>query len=263
MIEQQAPAQRSLAYESVAFAGRLLIRWRRNPIVPIQALLFPTFLLVTYYLLVGKSVVRITGSDSLDGLVPVCAVAGAMFGALGAGLTIPAERTSGLLSRFWTFPVHRASPLTGRLLAEAVRTFIGATLITAVGIGLGFRFRGSWLNVVPFLLIPSLVVVVFATLVITVALRSNGNSLFTWLATGSIALVFCNSGIATLNAFPSWLRPFIQYQPMSPVIESMRGLAGGGPVAVPLLTTALWLAVLGTVFGRAAVRGYRSAAEQG
>lgn len=262
MIQYDPPRQ-SLAVESIAFAGRLLIRWRRHPIVPIQALLFPTFLLVTYYLLVGKSVVRITGTDSLDGLVPVCAVAGAMFGALGAGLTIPAERNSGLLSRFWTFPVHRASPLTGRLLAEAVRTLVGAALITAVGVALGLRFHGSWLTIVPFLLLPVAVVIVFATLVVTVSLRSNGNTLFTWLATGSIALVFCNSGIATLEAFPTWLRPIIEYQPMSPIIESMRALTRGDAAAAPFVTALLWLVALAAVFVPLAVRGYRDAAESG
>lgn len=258
-----APPTTSMASQTAVFAGRLLTRWLRHPIVPIQSLLFPTFLLVTYDLLVGKSVTRITGADSLDGLVPVCAVAGAMFGALGAGLTIPAERDSGLLSRFWTLPVHRASPLAGRLLAEAVRTLIGAIVITAVGVALGLRFHGGWVTVIPFLLIPVLVVIVFASIVITVALRSGGNTLFTWFATGSIGLVFCNSGIASLERFPPWLRPFIEYQPMSPTIETMRALAHGGPLLEPMLTVIVWLLALGGVFVPLAVRGYRDAAESG
>jgi ABC-2 type transport system permease protein len=70
MTTTTAEPKTSLAAESVAFAGRLITRWRRHPIVPIQSLLFPTFLLITYDLLVGKSVTRITGTDSLDGLVP-------------------------------------------------------------------------------------------------------------------------------------------------------------------------------------------------
>ena len=119
------PLRSSLAVESLLFAGRLFTRWRRAPTVPIQALLFPTFFLITYKLLVGKSIVRITGTDSLYGLVPMCAVAGAMFGALGAGLTIIAERESGLLGQLWMLPVNRASALIGRLLAEAARTLRG------------------------------------------------------------------------------------------------------------------------------------------
>ena len=101
-----APPRSSLAAESLLFAGRLLTHWRRQPAVLIQALLFPTFLLITYKLLVGKSIMRITGTDSLYGLVPMCAVAGAMFGALAAGRSISLERDSGLLSQ--TVGVSRA-----------------------------------------------------------------------------------------------------------------------------------------------------------
>jgi ABC-2 type transport system permease protein len=177
-----APPRSSLASESLLFAGRLLTHWRRAPTVPIQALLFPTFLLITFKLLVGKSMVRITGTDSLYGLVPMCAVAGAMFGALGAGLTIIGERDSGLLSQLWVLPVNRASALVGRLLAEAARTFVGAAMITAVGVGLGLRFEGGWLSVIPFLLVPVLVVVVFSTAVIAIAVRAKSSAMLFWLA---------------------------------------------------------------------------------
>ena len=41
----------SLAVESLLFAGRLLTHWRREPVMAIQALLYPTFLLIAYDLL--------------------------------------------------------------------------------------------------------------------------------------------------------------------------------------------------------------------
>ena len=148
-MSANAPPRSSLAAESLLFAGHLLTRWRRQPMVLIQALVFPTFLLIAYKLLVGKSIIRITGTDSLYGLVPMCAVAGAMFGALAAGRTISIDRDSGLIGRLWVFPVHRASALTGRLLAEAARTLVSSALITAVGVGLGLRFKGGWLSCDP------------------------------------------------------------------------------------------------------------------
>ncbi len=189
------PVRSSLAGESLLFAGRLFTRWRRAPTVPIQALLFPTFFLITYKLLVGKSIVRITGTDSLYGLVPMCAVAGAMFGALGAGLTIIAERDSGLLSQLWMLPVNRASALIGRLLAEAARTLAGTVLITAVGVALGLRFEGGWLAMIPFVLVPVLVVLIFSTAVIAIAVRSKSSALLVWLSVPSITLVFASSGV--------------------------------------------------------------------
>jgi ABC-2 type transport system permease protein len=256
-----APPRSSLAAESLLFAGRLFTHWRRAPTVPIQALLFPTFLLITYKLLVGKSIVRITGTDSLYGLVPMCAVAGAMFGALGAALLIPEERDSGLLSQLWVLPVNRASALVGRLLAEAARTLVGAALITAVGVGLGLRFEGGWLAVIPFVLVPVLVVIVFSTAVIAIAVRSKSSAVLFWLAVPSITLVFSSSGIPPVEMLPSWMQPLIPLQPMAPMIESMRALAQGGPALGPLLLSLVWVLGLAAIVGPLAVRGYRVAAE--
>ena len=258
-----ASPRSSVAGESLLLAGRLFTHWRRAPTVPIQALLFPTFLLIAYKLLLGKSMLRITGTDSLYGLVPMCAVAGAMFGALGAGLTIIAERDSGLLSQLWVLPVNRASALVGRLLAEAARTVVGAALITAVGVALGLRFDGGWLAVIPFLLVPALVAVVFSTAVIAIAVRAKSSAALFWLAMPSIAFVFSSSGIPPVGMLPTFIRPLITLQPMAPAIESMRALAQGGPALSPLLLSVVWAVGLAAVIGPLAVRGYRAAAESG
>jgi ABC-2 type transport system permease protein len=261
-----APSDRaSFLGDSLLLAGRQLRRWRSSPLMPIQSVLFPTLLLIVYYGLVGESMTRIAGTDNLSGMVPMCALAGGMFGALGAGFAIPFERTSGMLSRLWTLPVHRLSLLVGKLLAEAVRAFVGALLITAVGVALGLRFRDGWLIIVPYLLVAVLVVVVFALVVITLALAvgPGGNTMFTYLGTASIGLVFGSSGVAPIGMFPSWLRPVIEYQPMSPPIELMRALAEGGSVVRPLVMTLAWMSVLAAIFAPLAVRNYRRAAELG
>ena len=45
--------------------------------VLVQSLIFPTFLLIVYKLVIGESILKLTGDDSLYGLVPMCAVTGA------------------------------------------------------------------------------------------------------------------------------------------------------------------------------------------
>ena len=250
----------SLLSETLLFAGRRVTRWRRQPVIPIQALLLPTLLLITYKLLVGKSMQRVYSTDSLYGIVPVSAIAGAMFGALGVGLAIQVERNTGVLSRFWSLPVHRASALLGTLLAEAGRVIVSGVLITLVGVALGLRFQ-NWLAVVPFLLVPVLVALVFAMIVVSIAAKATDNVLGTWLATGSIGLVFCSSGVAPLQAYPTWLRPVIEYQPMSAAVETMRALSEGGPVLWPLAVTLAWVLGFAAIFGPMAVRNYRQAAE--
>lgn len=258
-------SRRSLLVESLLFARSYMMRWRTQPLLPLQSLLLPTLLLVIYHLLVGESLVRITGRDNLAGLVPMCAMAGGMFGALGAGWAIPAERRTGMLSRLWTFPVHRSSPLLGRLISEGVRAVLSTALITAVGIALGLRFAGNWLSVVLYMLVPVAVVVTFAIVVITLALAvgPDGNAMFTWLGTAAVGLAFGSSGAAPMEMLPSWLRPLVQYQPMSPAIETMRALAEGRSAWWPALMTTGWVLVFAAIFIPLAIRNYRTAAETG
>lgn len=263
VMSADAPPRSSLAGESLLFASNLLTRWRRQPAVLIQGLVFPTFLLITYKLLVGKSIIRITGTESLYGLVPMCAVTGAMFGALAAGRGISRERDSGLIGRLWVFPVHRSSALTGRLLAEAARTLVSAALTTAVGVGLGLRFEGGWLAVIPFILVPVLVIVPFSMAVIAIAVRAKTGVVLVWLGVPSTGAVFASSGVVPIQTLPSSVRLQIQLQPMWATIESMRALAQGGPVLWPLLVTAIWALGLAAVLRPLAVRGYRAAAESG
>lgn len=249
--------------QSASEAGRLLRRWRRDPIVAVQALLFPTFLLIIYKLLVGKSVMAVTGHDSLYGLVPMCAVVGAVFGTLGAGLALPSERESGVLTRLWVQPVHRASTVAGRLVAEAARTTTSAVVLTVFGIALGLRFSYGWMAMLAFVLVPVAISAGMATLVIAIAARADGKAMVTWLGAGCVVLLFLNTGVAPAEVFPGWLQPVVRFSPISPTIEAMRALAEGGPVLSPLWQAGLWGGVLVAVFAPAAVRGYRAAAEAG
>jgi ABC-2 type transport system permease protein len=242
---------------------RMFMHWRLHPMVPLQSVMLPTVLLLTYYLVVSKSMVQLTGSDNLATLVPMCIVAGTMMGTLGAGFHIPGERDSGLLSRFWVMPVHRGSFLTGTLLAEAVQTLVAAFLILLVGMGLGLRFDGAWPAVIPFLLLPVLVTLVFAAVVMAVAVRTNSAPLLTLLGGVAIGMAFCTGGVAPLEHFPEWIQPIARAQPLAPVIDAMRALAEGEPAGRPLLTALAWLVGLGAVFVPIAVRGYRSAAQSG
>jgi ABC-2 type transport system permease protein len=258
-----APLRSSLLAESWVFAAQHFTHWRRNPVVPVQSLVFPTFLLITYYLLVGKSVMHITGTDSLYGLVPTCAIAGAFSGSLAVGLTLPFERDTGMLSRMWSLPVNRASALTGRLIAEAARTVVSTALITAVGIALGLRFRGGPLELLLYLLVPVLVVIVFAMAVIAVAVRAKDGTVLIWLGLPAITAVFASSGSPPVESLPSWMWPLLRFQPMEPIVESMRTLAQGGFPLWPLLWGVLWTIGGAALVGPFAVRGYRAAAESG
>lgn len=246
--------------ESAIFAERLLTRWFRNPLVPLQSILLPTILLIIYYMMISRSMARLTGNSSLDTVVAMCAVAGGMSGALAAALSIPDERDSGLLSRFYVMPVHRFSALAGTLAAEAARTLVATLVITTMGLVLGLRFHGGPLAAVGFILIPVGWVTVFATLIVVVALRVKSRPVLTWISTASLGLVFGSSAVAPIEAFPTFVRPIVGFQPMSPTITAMVSFARGTIDWGAVLGSCAWIGGLGLVAGLLAVRNYRVAA---
>lgn len=251
----------SLLTQSWVQAGRLLLRWRRDQAVLMGSLLLPVFLLLAYQIVLGERVHEVTGVESVYGIVPMCAVISALFGSLGNSVGITTDRQSRLLSRMWVLPVHRASALTGWVLAEVVRAFIGTILITAIGLAMGLRFTQGWPAALVFIVIPSITVTGFTALVMAMAVRQNGRTAMTWVLGLTFSMAFVNPGATPIELFPDWAQPLIRLQPISPPIETMRSLAHGGPIVAPLVITLIWAVVLLAVFVPIAVRGYRLAAE--
>ncbi|OBJ25113.1 hypothetical protein A5621_05465 [Mycobacterium colombiense] len=225
------------------------------------SLLLPVFLLFAYQIVLGGRVHQVTGVESVYGIVPMCAVISALFGSLGNSVGITTDRESHLLSRIWVLPIHRASAITGWVLSEVVRAFIGTTLITVIGLAMGLRFNHGLQAALLFILVPSIVVTGFTALVMALAIRNNGRTAMTWLLGVTFSLAFVNPGATPIKLFPDWAQPLIRMQPISPPIETMRALAHGGPIAWPLAVTVMWAVVLFTAFTPVAVRGYRKAAE--
>jgi ABC-2 type transport system permease protein len=262
-VTHRLETQGSLLTESWVQAGRLLLRWRRDRAVLMGSLMLPVFLLFAYQIVLGEQVHKVTGVDSIYGLVPMCAVISALFGSLGNSVGITMDRQSRLLSRLWVLPIHRASAITGWMTAEVVRALIGTSLITALGVTMGLRFTHGWPAALVFILIPSIVVTGFTALVLALAIRNNGRAAMSWLLGMTFSLAFVNPGATPIGLFPAWVRPLIRMQPISPPIETMRALAHGGPIAWPLAITVMWAVVLLAVFIPVAVRGFRKAAESG
>ncbi len=68
-----------------------------------------------------------------------------------------------------------------------------------------------------------------------------------------------SSAFVPISSMPGWLQAFANNQPVTYVIDTMRALALGGPVAADLWKSLAWLAGIFIVFLPLAVRAYRRA----
>ncbi|WP_245557025.1 ABC transporter permease [Jongsikchunia kroppenstedtii] len=251
-----------LPVQVAAQAGALLRAWTRDPGIVVQSLLFPTFMLLMFQLVFGKSVTQLGVGASVYGNTGLVALVGALYGTVATAMSLIHERDSGLLSRMWTLPVARSGFIAGRLTAEAVRTGLSTIVLFLVALSLGFRFEqgvaagiGAWV-------VPMIFAVGVAVPVIALATVASGTQAVQLLGGVFLFLLFFNSGFAPVSEYPGWLQPAVRYQPMTPAIDAIRGLTEGGAVAAPLLGTIAWTIGLVIVFGPLAVRGYRRACEE-
>ena len=157
-------------------------------------------------------------------------------------------------------PMARSAVLTGRLLADTMRMLITILIVVGVGYAVGFRF----LNGVG----PAIAMIVLAT-VFGVAIACI--AAFTGLAIGDeesvqafgliwlFPLTFLSSAFVPIATMPGWLQAFANNQPVTFVVNTMRALALGGPIAGNLWKSVAWLAGIFVVFVPLAVRAYKRA----
>lgn len=258
-VTRRTESLRMLLPQSMIQTKRLLTRWARDPLTMMQALLFPALLLVMLNAVLGKQVSSFAGADALYGSVPMVSLVGVMSGSLAGAVTLGRERDVGLLSRFWVLPVHRASGLLSRIVAESVRILLCTLVIFAVGVALGFRFTQGPLAAIALFTIPVLYGLGFATMVTALAVYTAKAALVEVVSLGSSMLMFFSTGFVPLAAYPGWARPIVEHNPLTHAIDTMRGLSLGGPVRGPLLATLAWSLGAIVVFALPAAIGFRRA----
>ncbi|MFD3704652.1 ABC transporter permease [Nocardia sp. NPDC058658] len=258
-VTRDTESLRMLLPQTMIQTRRLLTRWARDPLTVMQALLFPALLLVMLNAVLGKQVSSFAGADALYGSVPMVSLVGVMSGSLAGAVTLGRERDEGLLSRFWVLPVHRASGLLSRVLAESVRILLCTLVIFAVGVALGFRFTQGVPAAIALFAIPVLYGVGFATMVTALAVYTAKATLVEVVSLASSMMMFFSTGFVPLIAYPAWARPIVEHNPLTHAIDTMRGLSLGGPVRGPLLATLAWSLGAVAVFALPAAIGFRRA----
>ncbi|MEU4341613.1 ABC transporter permease [Nocardia sp. NPDC023852] len=241
---------------------RLLLRWARTPVTLLETLIVPCLLLIMLNTVVGNQIKKFTGESALYGSVPMVTIVGALSGAVAGGVLLGRERDAGLLARFWVLPVHRASGLASRILAEGCRIFAGTIAIVLVGYLLGFRFHQGVMATIVFLFIPIIFGLAFATIVTAVAVFTAKATLVEGIAILTSLMMFFSTGFVPLFAYPSWIQPVVRNQPLSVAVDTMRALTQGGPLAHLLTLTFAWSFGAIILFAIPATIGYRRASRQ-
>jgi ABC-2 type transport system permease protein len=230
---------------SMTMLGRNFKHTVRNPVTVFNAVLFPIVLLLMFVYVIGGAFN--VGVDYVDYATPGLIVLAICYGLSATALAVNSDMTKGIINRFKVMDISRSAVLSAHVVVTMLRSLVAIAAIIGVAFALGFRSSASfpeWLGAIGLIVLVS-----FATSWITVALglfaktpESAG-----MLAVPLILLPFLSSAIVPADRMGAGVRQFAEYQPFTPIIDTLRGLLTGQPSASNAIVAVAWCAGIGLV----------------
>lgn len=250
--------------DSATMLRRNLLHMLRYPALTISSVVLPVVLLLLFVYVFGGTLGDGLGVGIADGggtgayleyVIPgmlVLTIAGL---APNAAISIAMDMTEGIVARFRSMAISRAAVLTGQVLGNVIQAIIAVALVFGVALLMGYRPEASPLE---WLLLAGMIVLVATALVwLGVAMGMAAKSVESASNTPLllILLPFLGSGFVPTDSMPEWLRWFTEYQPFTPIMETIRSLLDSTPVGTwTVLAAIAWsigIATVGSVWARA------------
>jgi ABC-2 type transport system permease protein len=210
-----------------------------------NAVLLPIVIMLMFVYVIGGAFN--VGVDYVDYATPGMIVLAICYGLSATALAVNSDMTTGIISRFKVMDISRSAVLSAHVAASMLRSLIAIAAIIGVAFALGFRSAASfleWLGAIGFI-----VVVCFATSWLTVALGLAAKTPESaGMATVPLILLpFLSSAIVPVDTMGTGVRQFAEYQPFTPIIETLRGLLAGAPSAGDAIAALAWCAGIALV----------------
>ena len=234
-----------MSTDSVIMLRRNFKHTVRNPTAVFNAVLFPVVLLLMFAYVIGRAFE--VGVDYVDYAAPGMIVLAICYGLSATALAVNSDMTKGIINRFKVMDISRSAVLNAHVAASMLRSLIAIAAIIGVAFALGFRSAASsleWLAAIGLI-----VVVSFATSWLTVALGLAAKTPESaGMATVPLILLpFLSSAIVPVDKMGPGVRQFAEYQPFTPIIETLRGLLTGQPSVGDAIAALAWCAGIALV----------------
>jgi ABC-2 type transport system permease protein len=247
--------------DTLVLARRNLIRIPRQPDLLIAYTVQPVMFVLLFVYVFGGAI-QTPGFDYVDFLMPGIIVQSIAFGGFVTALGLSEDVQKGLIDRFRSLPMSRASVLAGRTFSDVLLNCLSLVVLFSVGFAAGFNFIDSnpaqvVLGIVLLLLLGYAFSWIFALVGLFSSSPETANSIgFTLI----FPLTFASSVFVPVNSMPDGLRQFAEANPFTTVSDAVRSLWIGTPAHTDVWMAFIWCAVLISVFAPLAVARYRHVA---
>lgn len=229
--------------DTATLTGRSLKHVFRSPDTIITTAITPVAMLLLFVYVLGGAI----NTGSYQGPYVSYLLPGILLITIASGISYTAFRLftdlqSGILERFQSMPVARSAVLWAHVLTSLVANAIALTVVVGVALIMGFRSSASlleWLAVAGILGLFTIALTWLAVIPGLTAKTIDGASAFAYPL---IFLPFISSAFVPTDTMPGPVRWFAENQPVTPIVNSVRGLLTSGTVDDEIWVALAWCA---------------------
>ncbi|KMK77999.1 ABC transporter permease [Alkalihalobacillus pseudalcaliphilus] len=181
-----------------------------------------------------------TGTDYVNYVVPGVIITCAGFGSSLIAVSVTKDMSGGLFERFRSMPLQPSSLMVGHVIGGYIRNVLATTVVFGVALLIGFRPEAGlieWLGVIGVL---TLYMLSINWLFVVLGLLTKSIETASAFTFPMLFLPYLSSAFVPTETMPTWLHAFAEHQPMTPLIETLRGQLIGTPIENNLWLSAVW-----------------------
>ena len=217
----------------------------RNPTTVFNAVLMPVVVMLMFVYMLGDAFS--VGVDYVDYATPGLMLLAVCYGLGSVATSVNSDMTKGIINRFKVMDVSRSAVLNGHVAASVLTNLLAIAALVGVAFLLGFRPSAGpleWLGVVGVVVLLGLAAGWFT---VALGLAAKSPETAGMAAVPLVLLPFFSSAIVPAEKMGQGLRQFAEYQPFTPIIETLRGLLAGTPQAGDAVAAIAWCAGIAAV----------------
>ena len=240
--------------------GRIMKHVWRSPDTIITVALMPIAMMLMFVYVFGGAIQSALPAGAgnyvtyqLPGILLITVASGIAYTAYRLFMDVQ----KGIFERFNAMPISRSSALLGHVLTSMVSIFISLLLVVVVALVMGFRSSAGvleWLGVIGILALFTLGFTLIAASAGLTAQTVDGASAFSYPL---LFLPFLSSAFVPTATMPLVVRVFAEYQPVTPIVNTIRALLAQQSPGNDWWIALLWCAGICVVAYVFAVRTYR------
>ena len=225
---------------------------RRNPITIFNAALMPVVLMLLLVYVLGNAFN--VGEHYVEYATPGLILLAITYGLSATAVSVNSDMTKGIINRFKVMNVSRGAILNGHVTATMLSSSVSIAVIIGMAFALGFRSSATlldWLGAIG-IIAATAFAAAWLTVALGMAAKTPESAALTVVPL--LLLPFVSSAIVPAAKMGQGVRQFAQYQPFTPIIESLRGLLTGTPsggYAAAALAWCAGIALVGYLWSRA------------